>query len=91
MAYTCPQELDGFMPHLVKQDIKFRQQLGADLLTFLAEPSNSIVCQDIGQFIDNLIPWLQNCNHKVTFKIATFLCNHFYKCCFFFVITNLKR
>lgn len=67
MAYVCPTELDGFMPHLSKQDTKFRQQLGTDLLSFLAEPSNSIVCQDIGQFIDSLIPWLQSCNHKVIY------------------------
>lgn len=73
MAYSCPTELDGFLPHLSKQDTKFRQQLGTDLLSFLAEPSNSIVCQDIGQFIDSLIPWLQNCNHKVIYIINLFI------------------
>lgn len=65
MAYTCPDSLDGFMPHLSKADVKFRQQVGTDLLAFLAEPANPITCQDIGQFIDNLIPWMQNSNYKV--------------------------
>lgn len=66
MAYTCPRDLDGFMPHLPKADTKFRQQLGADLLAFLAEPSNSTACQDIGQLVDGLIPWMQSSNYKVS-------------------------
>lgn len=65
MAYTCPQDLDGFLPHLNKPDTKFRQTLGQDLLNYLAEPSNSIHCQDIGQLIDGLIPWMHSSNYKV--------------------------
>lgn len=65
MAYTCPRDLDGFMVHLPNPDTKFRQQVGADLLEYLAEPSNHIVCQDIGQVIDGLIPWMQSSNYKV--------------------------
>lgn len=67
MAYTCPDSLDGFMPYLSKVDVKFRQQVGCDLLAFLAEPANPITCQDIGQFIDSLIPWMQNSNYKVSY------------------------
>ncbi|XP_031328724.1 CLIP-associating protein-like isoform X4 [Photinus pyralis] len=66
MAYVCPKDLDGFMPHLPKADTKFRQQLGIDLLAYLDEPSNSIICQDIGQLIDGLIPWMQSSNYKVS-------------------------
>ncbi|KAF5301656.1 hypothetical protein FQA39_LY10703 [Lamprigera yunnana] len=66
MAYICPKDLDGFMPHLPKADTKFRQQVGADLLAYLDEPSNSIICQDIGQLIDGLIPWMQSSNYKVS-------------------------
>lgn len=76
MAYTCPRDLDGFMPHLSKADTRFRQQVGADLLTFLAEPSNPIVCQDIGQFVDGLIPWIQSSNYKVSsngIEVLTYL------------------
>lgn len=72
MAYTCPDNLDGFMPHLSKADVKFRQQVGADLLAFLAEPSNPITCEDIGHIIDNLIPWMQNSNYKVNLYFITY-------------------
>lgn len=65
MAYVCPQDLDGFLPHLGKPDTKFRQTLGGDLLNYLSDPSNSIVCQDIGQMVDGLIPWMQSSNYKV--------------------------
>ncbi|XP_065166997.1 CLIP-associating protein isoform X3 [Atheta coriaria] len=76
MAYTCPRDLDGFMPHLPKNDTKFRQQLGADLLAYLAEPSNPMYCQDIGQLVDGLIPWMQSSNYKVSsngIEIMTYL------------------
>lgn len=54
------------MPLLPKADTKFRQQVGTDLLAFLAEPENPIACQDIGQFIDALIPWMHSSNYKVS-------------------------
>lgn len=65
MAYSCPKDLDGFLPHLSKPDTKFRQQVGADLIAYLAEPSNSTICHDIGQLIDGLLPWLHSSNYKV--------------------------
>ncbi|XP_071053520.1 CLIP-associating protein isoform X4 [Onthophagus taurus] len=76
MAYVCPKDLDGFLPLLSKADTKFRQQVGQDLLSYLAEPSNSILCQDIGQFIDGLIPWMQSSNYKVSsngIEVMTYL------------------
>ncbi|CAH1111377.1 unnamed protein product [Psylliodes chrysocephalus] len=76
MAYTRPRDLDGFLILLSKPDTKFRQQLGTDLLTFLAEPSNPIDCQDIGLFVDGLIPWMQSSNYKVSsngIEVLTYL------------------
>ncbi|CAG9860441.1 unnamed protein product [Phyllotreta striolata] len=76
MAYTRPKDLDGFSVLLSKQDTKFRQQLGADLLVFLAEPSNSVECQDTGLFVDGLIPWIQSSNYKVSgngIEVLTYL------------------
>lgn len=67
MAYTTPKDLDGFIPHLSKPDTRFRLQVGGDLLSFLAEPSNRVVSQDIGLLIDGLIPWMQSSNYKVSF------------------------
>nr|CAH7724241.1 unnamed protein product [Callosobruchus chinensis] len=71
-----PQDLDGFIPYLSRQDLLFRQQLGADLLAYLAEPTNSVQCEDIGQFIDDLVPWMQSMNHKVSstgIEVLTYL------------------
>jgi CLIP-associating protein 1/2 len=76
MAYTPPKDLDGFIPHLTKADTRFRLQVGTDLLAFLAEPSNPIVCQDIGLLIDGLIPWMQSSNYKVSsngIEVMTYL------------------
>ncbi|CAG9813465.1 unnamed protein product [Phaedon cochleariae] len=76
MAYSRPTDLDGFYIHLAKPDTKLRQQVGADLLTFLAEPLNSIACQDIGLFVDGLIPWMQSSNYKVSsngIEVLTYL------------------
>ncbi|XP_063908195.1 CLIP-associating protein isoform X7 [Zophobas morio] len=76
MAYSLPKDLDGFIPHLAKADTRFRLQVGADLLTYLAEPSNPIVCQDIGLLIDGLIPWMQSSNYKVSsngIEVMTYL------------------
>ncbi|XP_066245678.1 CLIP-associating protein 1-A isoform X2 [Euwallacea similis] len=76
MAYSCPRDMDGFALLLNKPDTRLRQQLGQDLLAFLAEPANSITCQDIGQFVDSLVPWTHNSNYKVAslgIEILTFL------------------
>ncbi|XP_008196426.1 CLIP-associating protein isoform X5 [Tribolium castaneum] len=76
MAYSLPKDLDGFIPHLSKADTRFRLQVGTDLLAFLAEPSNSVYCQDIGLLIDGLIPWMQSSNYKVSsngIEVMTYL------------------
>ncbi|KAG5871175.1 hypothetical protein JTB14_007902 [Gonioctena quinquepunctata] len=76
MAQPRPRDLDGFFVHLSKPDTKFRQQLGVDLLAFLAEPSNPIDCQDIGLFVDGLLPWMQSSNYKVSsngIEVLTYL------------------
>ncbi|XP_058794027.1 CLIP-associating protein 1-A isoform X3 [Phymastichus coffea] len=60
-----PRDMDGFMPLLSTTDIKKKLQLGVQLLNFLADPFKSIECQDIGLFIDSIVPWLNNSNPKV--------------------------
>lgn len=61
-----PRDMDGFMPLLSTTDIKKKLNVGNALLNFLGDSSNSIECQDIGIFIDNVIPWLGNGNPKVS-------------------------
>ncbi|XP_034950078.1 CLIP-associating protein 1-A isoform X2 [Chelonus insularis] len=60
-----PRDMDGFMPLLSTTDIKTKMTVGNNLLTYLGDSSNSIECQDIGLFIDNVIPWLHNGNAKI--------------------------
>ncbi|KAL0107128.1 hypothetical protein PUN28_015567 [Cardiocondyla obscurior] len=70
------RDMDGFMPLLSTTDIKKKLNVGSALLNFLGDSSKSIECQDIGMFIDNVIPWLGNGNPKVVqngLEILTYL------------------
>lgn len=60
-----PRDMDGFMSLLSTTDIKKKLQVGLLLLNYLADPFKSMECQDIGLFIDNLVPWLNSSNPKV--------------------------
>ncbi|XP_015602743.1 CLIP-associating protein 1-A isoform X22 [Cephus cinctus] len=60
-----PRDMDGFMPLLSTSDIKKKLTVGNLLLNYLGDSTKSIECQDIGLFIDNLIPWLSNGNPRV--------------------------
>ncbi|GAB1862568.1 CLIP-associating protein 1 isoform X7 [Camponotus japonicus] len=71
-----PRDMDGFMPLLSTTDIKKKLNVGSALLNYLGDSTNSIECQDIGMFIDNVIPWLGNGNSKVVqngLEILTYL------------------
>ncbi|XP_043252591.1 CLIP-associating protein 1-A-like isoform X1 [Colletes gigas] len=71
-----PRDMDGFMPLLSTTDIKKKLNVGGLLLNYLGDENKSIECQDIGMFIDNIIPWLSNGNPKVVqngLEILTFL------------------
>lgn len=61
-----PRDMDGFMPLLSTTDIKKKLNVGSALLNYLGDSRKSIECQDIGMFIDNVIPWLGNGNPKVS-------------------------
>ncbi|XP_046480774.1 CLIP-associating protein 1-A isoform X2 [Neodiprion pinetum] len=60
-----PRDMDAFMPLLSTTDIKKKLNVGNLLITYLGDDDKSIECQDIGLFIDNLVPWLHNGNPKV--------------------------
>ncbi|XP_015172423.1 PREDICTED: CLIP-associating protein 1 isoform X12 [Polistes dominula] len=71
-----PRDMDGFMPLLSTTDIKKKLSIGDLVLNYLGDPDKSIECQDIGLFIDNVIPWLSNGNPKVVqngLEILTYL------------------
>lgn len=61
-----PRDMDGFMPLLSTTDIKKKLNVGNALLNYLGDFTKSIECQDIGIFVDNVIPWLSNGNPKVS-------------------------
>ncbi|XP_069183082.1 CLIP-associating protein 1-B isoform X30 [Procambarus clarkii] len=69
-------QLDLFTPLLGTSDTRKKIALGTDIINYLGVPSNSIECDDIGHFIDALVPWLQSSNFKVTLnglEVMTFL------------------
>ncbi|KAK4293928.1 hypothetical protein Pmani_033417 [Petrolisthes manimaculis] len=58
-------QLDQFSTLLSTTDTRKKIAVGTDIINYLGVPTNSIECDDIGQFIDGLVPWLQSSNFKV--------------------------
>ena len=69
---AVPTDMDGFSEKIGTADAHSRLALGDALLNYLGNNVNSIECNDIGQFIDKLVPWLTCSNFKVTFEIHFF-------------------
>lgn len=65
MAYRKPSDLDGFITLMDKPDMRVRAMLAEDLVTFLTDEENSIVCMDLGMLIDGLLPWMNGSHYKV--------------------------
>lgn len=65
MAYQKPTDLDSFLVQMGKVDMRSRVQLADDLVAYLSDSENSIVCTDLGELIDALIPWLNGSHFKV--------------------------
>lgn len=78
MSNSAPSDMDGFLPLLATTDTKMRLSVGAKVLSYMLDSSNSIICSDIGLFIDHLVTWLQSSNHKIiqsSLEILTELVN----------------
>lgn len=65
---AVPTDMDGFSEKIASTDTYSRLALGDALLNYLGNNINSIECNDIGQFIDKLVPWLTCSNFKVAQK-----------------------
>ncbi|XP_076338246.1 CLIP-associating protein 1-B-like isoform X2 [Tachypleus tridentatus] len=65
--------LDEFLKQLVVQDTKKRIQLGEDIISYLENPSNTIECEEFGDFIDSVASWVNNSNFKVSQNGLTIL------------------
>jgi len=58
--------LDQFYQDLSTTDTKKKLTVGQNIINYLEDDSNSIDCEDIGGFIDGLVPWMQSSNFKVS-------------------------
>ena len=58
--------MEDFIPLLITTDTRKRIAIGGDILNYLADPQNSLQCDDIGVVIDGIVPWMQNSNFKVS-------------------------
>jgi hypothetical protein len=67
MAYAKPIDLDGFIPLMSKPDMRIKTQLAEDLVNYLSDYDNTLLCTDLGLLIDALIPWLTGSHFKVSF------------------------
>ena len=65
MAYHKPNDIDGFINQMSKADMRVKALLAEDLVTYLGDYENSIVCDDLGMLVDGLIPWLTGSHYKV--------------------------
>ena len=48
-----------------QSDTKKKLQQGEKLISYLEVESNPLDCEDVGLFIDSLVPWMQSSNFKV--------------------------
>ena len=46
-------------------DTKKKLNIGQDIIDYLGNPENSVECDDLGGFIDSLVPFMQSSNFKV--------------------------
>jgi hypothetical protein len=67
MAYMKPADIDEFIVQMGKADVRTKPQLAEDLVNYLSDYENSIVCADLGMLIDALVPWLTGSHFKVSF------------------------
>ncbi|KAG5670591.1 hypothetical protein PVAND_000842 [Polypedilum vanderplanki] len=65
MAYAKPVDLDGYIALMSKTDMRTKTQLAEDLVNYLSDYENSLLCSDLGLLIDALIPWLSGSHFKI--------------------------
>ena len=50
-------------------DTKKKLVIGQEIIDYLGQPENPIDCDDLGGFIDMLVPFMQSSNFKVKYII----------------------
>lgn len=66
MAYAKPADLDEFIAQMGKSDVRIKTQLAEDLVAYLGDQDNTLMCMDLGLLIDALVPWLTGSHFKVS-------------------------
>ncbi|CAG0914034.1 unnamed protein product [Notodromas monacha] len=66
--------IDEFIPLLNTADTKKKLAVGASIITFLEDPDNSIVCEDIGRFVDLITGWINSSHYKICQNGIDILC-----------------
>ena len=68
--------MDDFASQLSTTDTKKKISVGQDIIDYLGQPENPADCEDLGSFIDALVPWMQSSNFKVrTCLLPKLLCH----------------
>ena len=57
--------LNDMVLQLSTNDTKKKLSIGQDIIDYLGNPDNSVECDDLGSFIDTLVPFMQSSNFKV--------------------------
>lgn len=65
MAYNKPSDLDGYSLLMSKADMRVKALLAEDLVAYLCDTNNSIESANLGQLVDQLMPWLTGSHFKV--------------------------
>ncbi|XP_049844467.1 CLIP-associating protein 1-A isoform X1 [Schistocerca gregaria] len=63
---AAPKSLDDFNKLLDTSDTKVKLTVTNNLLAYLSNPENSLECEDIGLFMDAMVPWMQSPNSKLS-------------------------
>ncbi|GAB1609449.1 CLIP-associating protein 1-B-like isoform X4 [Argonauta hians] len=66
--------LDTFMRNVVTQDTRSRTQVHSELVAYLSDPGASLDCEDIDQFINGLVAWVNSSNFKISLNGLEVLC-----------------
>ena len=83
--------MDDFAIQLGTTDTKKKISVGQDIIDYLGQPDNPADCEDLGAFIDALVPWMTSSNFKVRksgftiIEIKTKHCDLTEKVKFFFI------
>ena len=82
--------LDTYYESISTTDTKKKISVGLDIVNYLGDPNSSIECEDMGAFIDGMVPWMQSSNFKVSISSGIAFFNNHPKRAFIELVPSLK-